>query len=274
MSKNLGIVRQVEEGNTDTSSTKKKQPTRRSFYAFTAFPKNEDDINSLKGRLSLISKRFLFGREVCPTTHKEHLQGFFALKKAMRITELKLPCNPHVEATIADEEANVKYCSKDGNVFMYGFPKPIQVIEQLRPWQQEIENIILQEPDPRKIYWYWEHSGNVGKTSFVKYAVLKHNALFCDGGKKADLVNLVFNNDMENCNCIFWDIPRCNQGKISYSALESIKNGLVCNTKYETGVKVFNSPHIIVFANSPPDCPELLSEDRWEIHEIMSNNDN
>jgi hypothetical protein len=108
----------------------------------------------------------------------------------------------------------------------------------------------------------------VGKSSFVKYCVIKHRALFCDGGKKSDIINLVFNNDMDACNLLIWDIPRCNLGAVSYSAIESIKNGLVCNTKYETGTKTFNAPHILIFANDLPANPENLSVDRWRIYKI------
>jgi len=46
--------------------------------------------------------------------------------------------------------------------------------------------------------------------------------------------------------------------------LESIKNGLIVNTKYETGSKLFNSPHIIVFSNMSPDV-SAMSMDRWKI---------
>ena len=100
---------------------------------------------------------------------------------------------------------------------------------------------------------------------------MKHDALFCDGGKKADIINLVFNNDMDTCNTIIWDIPRVNRNAVSYAAIEAIKNGLVCNTKYETGVKVFNPPHIIIFANFPPDLDEdNLSKDRWMITELKT----
>ena len=57
--------------------------------------------------------------------------------------------------------------------------------------------------------------------------------------------------------------------KISYDAIESIKNGLICNTKFETGYKAFGEVHIIVFANMEPDY-EKLSEDRWEVHPLSS----
>jgi hypothetical protein len=81
-------------------------------------------------------------------------------------------------------------------------------------------------------------------------------------------MNLVFNQDMDACRGVFFDIPRSNRGNISYASLECIKNGMVCNTKYETGVKVFNSPHIFIFANFEPEEPDKLSADRWIITEL------
>lgn len=266
----LGKHRQGMEGNTETSIPHKRQPTRKTFYAFTLFNYDKDDVNrQLDIRLNDISKKWMYGYEICPTTQKKHLQGFIHLKKPMRITELRLPGNPHLEPTVGTEEQNIRYCAKEKKVVKGGkWPVELKIITQLRPWQQCIEDMLLQEPIERKIFWYWESIGNIGKSAFVKYCVVKHKALFCDGGKKSDIINLVFNNDMDECNIIIWDIPRASRGNVSYSALEAIKNGLVCNTKYETGTKVFNPPHIIVFANFPPEEPELLSSDRWVITEL------
>ena len=98
---------------------------------------------------------------------------------------------------------------------------------------------------------------------------VKYNTLYLSGGKYSDIMNLVFNQNMNSCRGILIDIPRANKGQISYASLESIKNGMVCNTKYETGVKIFNSPHLFVFANFPPTKPEELSADRWKIFQIV-----
>ena len=267
----LGNCRHLEGGNTVTPSNFKKQPNRATFYCFTHFNFETDVINRLHSRLNEICKKWLYGEESCPTTGKKHLQGWFKLKKPMRITELKLAGNPHLETCKGDEEENIAYCSKEGKVVSHGFPKPIKIATTLRPWQEKVIKIIKSEPDDRKIYWFWESTGGVGKSTLVKYAVVKHDALFCDGGKKADIINLVFNNDMDTCNTIIWDIPRVNRNAVSYAAIEAIKNGLVCNTKYETGVKVFNPPHIIIFANFPPDLDEdNLSKDRWMITELKT----
>lgn len=263
----LGTSRQVEEeGNTVTSSSK-KQATRKIFYAFT-LPNYVTNYDEIIRQLKEIAKKGIVGKEICPTTKTVHLQGYIALKKASRITELKILGNPHWEACKGTEEQNIKYCSKEGDYVKWGFPTPIKIIENLHDWQRKIESLFLSEPDDRKIYWYWDSNGNIGKSAFIKYMIIKHKVLFCSGGKHSDIMNLVFNQDMDECRGVFFDIPRANKGHISYASLESIKNGMVCNTKYETGVKVFNSPHVFIFANFPPENQELLSADRWDITEL------
>jgi len=256
-----------EEGNTEPLPPK-KQVSRKTFYCFTVFISVDGMKTLINRQLEQICTKFMYGEEICPTTKRVHLQGFMQLKKAMRITELSIAGNPHFEACKGSEEQNEKYCSKDGKVFKYGYPKPLKCITELRPWQKDIETIALTEPDDRKIYWFWEKSGNIGKSAFCKYMLIHHKSLLCQGGKHSDIMNLVFNTDMDTCNAVIFDIPRVNEGAVSYSALENIKNGMVCNTKYETGVKIFNPPHIFCFANFPPDKPHLLSEDRWIIKEL------
>jgi len=264
----LGKNRQgPKEGNTVPLSSK-KQVSRKTFYCFTVYNYESFEVE-LNRQLKLLCKKYVYGHETCPTTDRKHLQGFLALKKPARITEIKLPGNPHLEPTIGSEEQNERYCSKEGSVVRY--PTPVNIIQHLRPWQFDIEQIFFSEPNDRQIYWFWESTGGIGKSALVKYMVVKHGCLFCDGGKKSDLINLVFNADMDDCRAIIWDLPRSTAGNISYSTLESVKNGLVCNTKYETGVKAFNPPHIFVFANYPPDNPDRLSTDRWIIKELPSN---
>jgi len=199
-----------------------------------------------------------------------HIQGVVLCKKKIRATAFKLPNTIHWEPTKNFEDA-VIYCTKDdsrtGVRVMEGFPKAVAVISKLRPWQTEIVELIKTEPDDRTVHWYWSKEGNIGKSALTKLLVIKYKAIFCASGKYSDLCNLIFNNDMDASNIVIFDIPRNNGNKISYSALESIKNGLISNTKYETGFKAFNSPHVIVFSNHMPDENEL-SADRWHIVEL------
>lgn len=230
---------------------------------------SNEEYRQICSTVPTICKKWIIGKEI-GEEGTPHLQIYISLKKKMRIKQLH-SIKGFERASMRkcrNENALIEYCQKDGDFVSGGFPKPIKIISNLYDWQKKIENIYLTEPNDRTIYWFWENKGNIGKSAFVKYMVVKHKALFCDGGKKADLINLVFNADMDECRCIIWDLPRSTKGNISYSTLESVKNGMVCNTKYETGVKCFNSPHIFVFANYPPDDESQLSKDRWIIEEL------
>lgn len=259
-------------GNNVSKSPKEKtDKNQHNKYDFVLNNYTEEEVRALRAVIPEICIKGGWGHEV-GESGTPHLQGGLWLKKRVRFRTLQ---TTYPEAfgrasfrLIRNEEALIKYIQKDGDTWLYGFPKPIKTIENLYDWQQEIVNIYNTEPDDRKVYWFWESVGGVGKSQFVKYMVVKYKCLFCDGGKKQDLINLVFNNNMDECKAVIWDIPRSTKGRISYATLESIKNGLVCNTKYETGVKVFNSPHIFVFANFPPDDEEQLSADRWVIKEL------
>lgn len=261
-----------ETGNTQISvsdiKNKIKQPPMRKNHFFTY---NNYDLKEIDPIVATL-KKFAYKGKIQTEIGENgtpHLQGMIWCKDKCRDTEFKLSKKIHWEA-LKDFENKSDYCAKDethDGVFRtsWGFPKPINIIKNLYPWQQEIENIILSEPDDRKIYWFWESIGNVGKSAFVKYCVMKHGVIFCQGGKESDLMNLIFNSDMDKSNCVIFDLPRAHKGNISYSSLENIKNGLVCNTKYETGFKAFNSPHVIIFANYPPSDADKMSSDRWII---------
>lgn len=264
----IGKNRQVKKGGEEGNTEPLRQPSRKTFYCFTLFNFTTEIKIELNRQLNLICKKYKYGEEICPSTGREHLQGFMHLKKPMRITEIKLIGKPHLEACLGTEEQNINYVSKDGIVTSYGYPKPLKLIENLFPWQEKIKRIALSEPDDRTVYWFWSERGSIGKSQIVKYIAYHHKAILCQGGKHSDIMNLIFKTDMDESQVVFFDIPRAHKGKISYSALECIKNGMVSNTKYETGFKLFNSPHVIVFANFPPDDPKQLSCDRWVIEQI------
>ena len=252
------------DGNNDTS------PSAKYKYDFVINNWSQLEFNDLCQTLDKIAKKAIIGSEV-GEKGTPHLQGYISLLKKERIATLRV--RPGLQRAsfrkCRNEEALIEYCQKDGVVlYRKGFPLPIRVITELYPWQKEIEDLYLTEPDNRSIHWYWEPDGNVGKSAFVKYMIVKYKALYCDGGKKSDLINLVFNSNMDECKCVIWDLPRGTKGSISYATLECVKNGMVCNTKYETGTKVFNPPHIFVFANFPPDDVSQLSSDRWKIRRI------
>jgi hypothetical protein len=260
------VVPTVPEGDGNNVTS----PSAKYKYDFVINNWTQLEFTDLCQTLDKIAKKAVVGSEV-GEKGTPHLQGYISLHKKERIATLRV--RPGLQRAsfrkCRNEDALIEYCQKDGVVlYRKGFPLPVRVITELYPWQKEIESIYLTEPDTRSIYWFWEPKGNIGKSAFVKYMIVKYKALYCDGGKKSDLMNLVFNSNMDECKCVIWDLPRSTKGNISYATLECVKNGMVCNTKYETGMKVFNPPHIFVFANFPPDDVSQLSSDRWKIKRL------
>lgn len=254
-----------ENGNTK-HSPRVNQCTK---WCFTLNNYTENDIIEMESKFKEICKKYLFQEETGESGTK-HLQGAIWLLKKARYTEFKLNNKIHWEV-MRNEEASIKYCQKDetrtGKLYINGFPKPIKTIETLHQWQKDIVELYKKEPDGRTCNWYVDLKGGAGKSAFCKYMYIKHKVITIQGGKLADIMNIIFNLDMDEVTMIIIDVPRKNKNNISYAAVECILNGMITNTKYETGIKVFNPPHVCIFSNYYPD-EESLSEDRWNIVDI------
>jgi len=128
-------------------------------------------------------------------------------------------------------------------------------------WQQDLQEALRERPDPRKVKWYWEPTGNVGKSYFALNYVDGggRNGYVVTGGRHSDIF---FGYSFETV--VFFDWTRDNAETVPYSVLESFKNGYFLNTKYESTPVRFEVPHVVVFANFSPNVSKL-SMDRWEI---------
>lgn len=141
----------------------------------------------------------------------------------------------------------------------------IKTITNLYPWQKEAERIMLGEPDDRTVFWIWDSQGNMGKTAFCKYMIVKHGASVIGNGKSADISYAL----KDDPKIVLLNLTRTVEGTVNYAAIESIKDGLIFSGKYESRMKVFNPPHVFVFANFAPVI-ENMSEDRWEIVDLRA----
>lgn len=153
---------------------------------------------------------------------------------------------------------------------------PAKGWESFRPFQQEILDMIARPPEKRVIHWYWEPDGNMGKSEFVKHVLINYPDVLLVGGKARDAKNSVVNHTKKKGRwpeIIFWDIVRKpdSQEYISWEALESIKNGMFSNEKYESGMHIQNQPWVFVFSNfdpTPYNDGTILSKDRLIIHRV------
>lgn len=261
-------------GNTQPNPPRQLPLRKHHFFTYNNYDSGIIDVmyQTFKDKCYMFAFQEEQGLEETP-----HLQGVISCKYQMRTSAFGLPKQIHWEKcrNICDA---YKYCTKDDTrngrrlVFNYRPIREIQVINPTRVYQRFVLEILDTKPNERRIYWLFDRIGNVGKSSFCKYLVAKRGALFIDEGKKSDLMNLIYKSDMDKHDVVVIDIPRSQHNSCSYKTLESIKNGMICNTKYETGFKLFNSPHLIIFANFPPEISEeTLSVDRLRIYEIDKN---
>ena len=211
-----------------------------------------------------------------------HIQGYVRFKNARYFSSVKDLLTvegivPHIEKCKNNKRA-IEYCQKDesrnGPRFLKGVKKMVRLLDPLcgktlYPYQEKIIDIISGPPDERKIHWFYERKGNVGKSALAKHMAMNYNAIILDGKNSdikcgiADWVETHGSVDV----CIL-DITRSDAGYVSYKSLEHIKNGCFYNTKYVSRMCLFNTPHLIVFANFEPLRGEL-SLDRWDVWEII-----
>lgn len=143
-------------------------------------------------------------------------------------------------------------------------------IKELRPFQQQILDIIRGPIHDRKIYWIADEAGNAGKTQFlVELTRSEKWCTFYGYGRASDILSQVVKEGP--MRTYLFNLTRAKQADLGiqdlYQALESIKDGAIRAMKYEGGLMTFAIPHVLVVSNMLPQ-KELMSLDRWELHRI------
>lgn len=263
MSRSVSTMSREEVGNTKTSS----RISTSLYWTFTLNNHTLNEFEILKNEICLHCLDYRVQEEQ-GEEGTLHLQGFIHCKKRIRPMETFSCKRIHWEKARSPKHAR-EYCCKEDTAtgeYILDSIEPIKLIKPDRPWQLAILNMINNEPDDRSINWYWENEGGIGKSAFTKYLCVKHKAL-CVSGKSSDCKYAIIKYNEEKKKypkIVIFDIPRTNLEYINYEAIESIKNGCFFSGKYESSQVIMNSPHIIIFANSPPD-KRKLSQDRWNI---------
>lgn len=131
-------------------------------------------------------------------------------------------------------------------------------------WQSGLSFILNGEPHKRKVYWYWEPTGNTGKSYFANNYRTPDGRLgyVVTGGRHSDIYYAY-----QNQKVVIFDWPRDSSDHFPYTVLEAFKNGYFLNTKYESVARRFHVPHIVIFCNFAPDQTKL-SLDRWIIKQL------
>lgn len=260
-------------------------------WVFTLNNYTNEEVEELIEKLESKNRIYIMGKETAPTTGTPHIQGYIESKNPMTFDQIKgLNNRMNIQKARGTLEQNWAYCTKDGD-YLTNIDPPTEKKKNIKEedfkdklkklvldkeyknikwkdWQQEIIDILEEEPDKRIIHWYYEETGNTGKSYLAKYLAITKNVIICSG-KKGDIFNQVLtaiNNEMIP-EIILLDIPRTNNEYVNYATIEELKRGFIYSGKYEGGQCIFPIPHIIAFSNERPD-ESKLSMDRWHIVNI------
>lgn len=137
---------------------------------------------------------------------------------------------------------------------------------QLRPWQQGLWDILQGDPHPREILWYWETGGNVGKSWMTRYLLALTDCTVLTDGRKMDMAYIYVKKPTK---IVVFDLARVTEEHLDgiYILAENLKNGYLVSPKYDSIGKVFNTPHVVFFANFGPNLTKW-SADRYNIKNI------
>lgn len=152
------------------------------------------------------------------------------------------------------------------NESLKGTVNPITDFEP-RQWQAKVLEMVDMDPDARQVLWVYDPKGNTGKTYLAKYLVQEKGAFYCNGGRNVDLLYAY-----QGEKIAIFDYVRDSEQYVGYGPIEQIKNGLLFSSKYESGMKSFPVPHVIIFANFQPDRSKM-SEDRWCVIQVNQDGD-
>ena len=255
--------------NKKLGNTKQVSPARKWCFTFNNY--KDSDIIVLK---ELLSKHlYIFGEEIAPGKGTPHLQGFVQFTTKVRPLSVIPYTEIHWETAKGTLEQNYIYCSKDHN-YHTNIEQNINVrrvaVDTMYGWQTNVINTINKEPYKRIVHWYWSSEGELGKSGLAKYLCVKHDAIILSGSA-TNMKNGIYQwmiKNKKDPKIIVMDFPReTDIDYVSYAGIEEIKNGCFFSPKFEGGMCLYNTPHIIVLANAPPD-EEKLSSDRWDIQDI------
>lgn len=133
-------------------------------------------------------------------------------------------------------------------------------------WEQELHAILALPPCTRSIHWFVDTIGETGKTVNAKSLHFNHQAFYCTGGKASDIAHAYQYQPIVVFNLV------ASQDKDTqaylYTVLEQFKDGIFSSGKYNSSIKTFKIPHVIVMSNEYPD-ETRMKKSRIVVHNIQ-----
>lgn len=169
------------------------------------------------------------------------------------------------DLTLKYPEAAIRYNAGVRNMYELHRPKhKFSILDKYGKYndiQQYIMDYVAGPTHDRQIFWVYDPKGGCGKTDLANHLICNEKFLVLGNAKTAD-VALAWNGE----NVIF-DYSRSQESHINYEVMEALKNGRIFSGKYNSCVKIYARPKVLVFANFLP-ADGKMSEDKWFIHKV------
>lgn len=257
------------EGNTKSSTVKKKQVSPAKHWCFTLHNWNEKEVSSIKEIIKEKCKFAVFAKENGKSGDTPHLQGY--IEFIVKDRPIGVFNNKRIRwekrSIHATRKHNEVYIGKEDGEVWWWPEKYTCVIENFYGWQIPIINKLHEVPDDRSIHWIWGSKGCEGKTTLQKWIYQNFKDVVVMSGKCDDMKNGIIQYEKLHerlPKIVLVNIPRVAGGHVSIMGLEQIKDMFFFSGKYEGGMICGANPHVFIFANEAPEL-ETMSPDRWNI---------
>ncbi len=267
-------------GGTKNAITRVDVVVKREWYS-------EDELEAIMTEHFVPGEKFTQHQiEAGEQTGYEHYQIRGTLKKKRRINEnnfMPLVMKGYFMPTVTENIGNFDYVTKDNTriagPFILGQKQLTKQMEEfmtydMRPYQKEILNW-ANVWDGRSIDLIYDRVGNVGKSIFSEYLgfidAAEEIPPFREMEKIMGWITCRIKAQGAKKMYIF-DMPRgMKKDKLAdfYAGIETIKNGFAYDWRHEAKVERFSRPRVVIFTNCLPVF-ELLSTDRWKVHEMKN----
>lgn len=251
-----------------------------------------DDVELLKVQLKQVAKKWVFQEEKGDGGY-EHYQGRISLFKKRRKTEvmslmrsIDMVVPNYLAPTVAANHTKEAFYAMKADTRVAGPWSDADVVKRRvpeweapaggwYPWQQKVIDS-REVRCTRTINLVIDPVGNNGKSHLTMWLLMEDKAcilpLLMDHKELSEAAcDDLMSTDNFDPRLVIMDLPRPVNKKALcgvFTAIEGIKNGLVCDRRYHFRRYMFRPPQMWVFSNRLPNMA-YASGDRWKIWTIV-----
>jgi len=175
-----------------------------------------------------------------------------------------------IELTAKYPEASIRYSTGIKNMYELHRPKyKFSLLEKYGAFnkaQQVIMDYVEGPTHDREIFWVFDPTGGLGKSELATHLITNNKFLVFGNAKTADVAHAWNGED------VIFDFSKSQQDRINYGVIENIKDGRIFSGKYQSCVKTYKRPKVLVFANFEPDYNQMIM-DRWNVYKSTLSGD-